>query len=314
MRSVTLAVHQHSALLGAGSLFQTLGICKVPIMAADSWHRHQHSFVAPLVVAVHPTLALGLTRRLLDDFAKARVIVGMHLGDVLGLRFAANGAGEGLDASFGSCRFLRYCAFVPLMLTSGRKVTHMLLIVAALTNIVYAARSATGSGSSDFLILMAQRSNRRILIGLCGILIAGMQRVTVLCAGRSDHRFREGIAQCRNYFLMHMGLVILAGVGALTVFFFVGRFLRYNAFVPSVSRRRNRFRVGVVLIIQASEGLNTILGAGRSLGDNTIIPLVAQHRDFLSLSLCAAGILAFEVFTPTASQVAGVVTVPSSHL
>ena len=28
MRSVTLAVHQHSALLGAGSLFQKLGICK----------------------------------------------------------------------------------------------------------------------------------------------------------------------------------------------------------------------------------------------------------------------------------------------
>ena len=60
------------------------------------------------------------------------------------------------------------------MLTSCRKVFHMLIIVAALTNIVYAARSATGSGSSDFLILMAQRSNRRILIGLCGILIAGV--------------------------------------------------------------------------------------------------------------------------------------------
>ena len=90
---------------------------------------------------------------------------------------------------------------------------------------------------------------------------------------------------------MHMGLIILTGIGALTVFF-VGRFLRYNAFVPIVSCRRNRFRVGVVLIIQASEGLNTILGTGRSLGDSTIIPLVAQCLDFLSLSLCAAGILA----------------------
>lgn len=291
MRSVTLAVHQHSTLLGAGSLFQTLGICKVPVVAADSGHRLQNSFVAALIVAIHPTLALGLTGRLLNDFAKARVIVGMYLDDIFGLCCATNSAGEGLDASFGSGRFLRYCAFVPLMLTSCRKVFHMLIIVAALTDIVYAARSATGSGSSDFLILMAQRSNRRILIGLCGILIAGMQRVTVLCAGRSDHSFREGIAQCRNYFLMHMGLVILTGIGALTVFF-AGRFLRYNAFVPSVSRRRNRFRVGVVLIIQASEGLNTILGAGRSLGDSTIIPLMTQSRDFLGLSLCAAGILA----------------------
>ena len=287
MRSVTLAVHQHSALFGAGSLFQTLGICKVPIMAADSWHRLQHSFVAPLVVAVHPTLALGLTRRLLHDFAKARVIVGMYLDDIFGLCCTTNSAGKGLDASLSSGRLLRYNAFTPLMLAGSRKVTHMLLIVAALTDIVYAARSATGSGSSDFLILMAQRSNRCILIGLCGILIAGMQRVTVLGAGRSDHSFREGIAQFRNYFLMNMGLVILTGIGALTVFF-VGRFLRYNAFVPRVSRRRNRFRVGVAPIILAGKGLDTVLGAGRSLGDSTIIPLMAQSRDFLGLSLIAA--------------------------
>lgn len=291
MRSVALAVHQHSALLGAGSLFQAFGVLGVPIMVTDSGHRHQHSFVAPLVAAVHPTLALGLTRRLFDNFAKARVIVLMHLGDVFGLCFLAYLAGEGLDAGLGSGRLLRYNAFIPLMLTSCMKVFHMLLIVAALTDIVYAARSATGSGSSDFLILMAQRSNRRILIGLCGILIAGMQRVTVLGASRRNDSFREGIAQCRNHFCIHMGPVILAGIGALAIFF-VGRFLRYNAFAPSVSRRRNRFRVGVVLIIQASEGLNTILGTGRSLGDSTIIPLVAQCWDFLSLSLCAACILA----------------------
>ena len=138
---------------------------------------------------------------------------------------------------------------------------------------------------------MAQRSNRRILIGLCGILIAGVQRVTVLGASRRHDSFREGIAQCRNHFCIHMGPVILAGIGALAIFF-VGRFLRYNAFAPSVSRRRNRFRVGVAPIIQASESLDAVLGAGRSLGDSAIIPLVAQSRDFLSLSLCATGILA----------------------
>ena len=71
---------------------------------------------------------------------------------------------------------------------------------------------------------------------------------------------------------MHMGLVILAGIGAFTVFF-VGRFLRYNAFVPSVSSRRNRFRVGVVPIILAGKGFDAVFGAGRSLGDSAIIHL-----------------------------------------
>lgn len=104
----------------------------------------------------------------------------MYLDDIFGLCCATNSAGEGLDAGLGSGRLLRYNALIPLMLTGCRKVFHMLLIVAALTDIVYAARSATGSGSSDFLILMAQRSNRRILICLCGILIAGVQCVTVL--------------------------------------------------------------------------------------------------------------------------------------
>ena len=215
----------------------------------------------------------------------------MHLSNIFGLCCFANIAGVGLDASFGGCRLLGDDALIPLMFTSDRQVFHMLLIVAALTNIVYAAKSTTGSRSSDFFVLMAQRRNRRILVRLCGILIAGMQRITVLSAGRSNDSFREGIAQSRNYFFMHMGLVILTGIGALTVFF-VGRFLRYNTSVPSVSSRRNRFRVGVFLIIQASEGFNTILGAGRSLGDSTIIPLMAQSRDFLGLSLCAAGILA----------------------
>ena len=191
MRSIALATRQHSALLGAGSLFQTFGICKVPIVAADSGHRLQNSFVATLVVAVHPTLALGPTGRLLTiSPRRALTWVCTTHDDIFCLCRATNSAGEGLDAGFGSGRFLRYCAFVPLMLTSCRKVFHMLLIVAALTNIVYTLPGAlTGSGSSDFLILMAQRSNRRILIGLCGILIAGMQRVTVLGAGREERQF-----------------------------------------------------------------------------------------------------------------------------
>ena len=293
MGSIALAVHQHGALLGAGSLFQAFGVLGVPIMVTDSGHRHQHSFVAPLVAAVHPTLAFSFAIRSLDDFAKARVIVGMHLGDVFGLCCLAYLAGEGLDAALSSGRLLRYNAFLPLMLAGGRKVTHMLLIVAALTDIVYAARSATGSGSSDFLILMAQCRDRRILIGLCGILIAGMQRVTVLCAGRSDHSIREGIAQSGNYFFMYMGLVLLAGVGALAIFF-VSCFLGNNTIVPSMSRRRNNFRIGMGCIVQAGESLDAVLSAGRSLGDSAIIPLVPQSRDFFGLGLCAAGILALE--------------------
>mgnify|MGYP000382269508 CR=1 FL=1 len=102
----------------------------------------------------------------------------MHLGDVFGLFCLANIAGEGFDASFGGCRLLGDDALIPLMFTSDRQLFHMLLVVAALTNIVYAAKSTTGSRSSDFFVLMAQRRNRRILVRLCGILIAGMQRVT----------------------------------------------------------------------------------------------------------------------------------------
>ena len=59
MGSIALAVHQHGALLGAGSLFQAFSVLGVPIMVTDSGHRHQHSFVAPLVAAVHPTLAFS---------------------------------------------------------------------------------------------------------------------------------------------------------------------------------------------------------------------------------------------------------------
>ena len=284
-------MHPHGALLGAGGLFQAFGVLGVPIMVADSRHRHQHSFVAPLVAAVHPTLAFSFAIRSLDDFAKARVIVVMHLSNIFGLCCFANIAGVGLDASFGGCRLLGDDALIPLMFTSDRQVFHMLLIVAALTNIVYAAKSTTGSRSSDFFVLMAQRRNRRILVRLCGILIAGMQRITVLSAGRSNDSFREGIAQSRNYFFMHMGLVIPAGIGALAIFF-VSCFLGNNTIVPSMSRRRNNFRIGMGCIVQAGEGLDAVLGAGRSLRDSTIITLVAQSRDFFGLGLCAAGILA----------------------
>ena len=90
---------------------------------------------------------------------------------------------------------------------------------------------------------------------------------------------------------MHMGLVIPAGIGALAIFF-VSCFLGNNTIVPSMSRRRNNFRIGMGCIVQAGEGLDAVLGAGRSLGDIAVIPLVPQSRDFFGLGLCAAGILA----------------------
>lgn len=274
MGSIALAVHPHGALLGAGGLFQAFGVLGVPIMVADSRHRHQHSFVAPLVAAVHPTLAFSFAIRSLDDFAKARVIVVMHLSNIFGLCCFANIAGVGLDASFGGCRLLGDDALIPLMFTSDRQVFHMLLIVAALTNIVYAAKSTTGSRSSDFFVLMAQRRNRRILVRLCGILIAGMQRITVLSAGRSNDSFREGIAQSRNYFFMHMGLVILAGIGALAIFF-VSCFLGNNTIIPLVAQSRDFFGLGLCAAgILALVGLYTDSLTGSGRGDSAIIPLV----------------------------------------
>lgn len=146
MGSIALTVHQHGALFGAGSLFQAFGVLGVPIMVADSGHRLQHSFVAPLVAAVHPTLAFSLAIGSFDDFAKARVIVDMDLSNIFGLYCLAHAAGEGFDARFGGSGLLGDDALIPLMLASGRQVFHMLLIVAALTNIVYAPRAPQVAG------------------------------------------------------------------------------------------------------------------------------------------------------------------------
>ena len=57
MGSIALAVHQHSARLGAGSLFQAFGVLEVPVVAADSGHRNENFAVAAIIGAVHPTLA-----------------------------------------------------------------------------------------------------------------------------------------------------------------------------------------------------------------------------------------------------------------
>ena len=286
MGSIALAVHQHSARLGAGGLFQAFGVLGVPIMVTDSGHRHQHSFVAPLVAAVHPTLAFSHAIRSLDDFAKARVIVLMHLSNIFGLYCLANIAGEGLDASFGGCRLLGDDALIPLMLTCCRKVFHMLLIVAALTDIVYAARSAAGSGSSDFLVLMTQCRDDVVLEGLGGVFHALVHGIAVLRAGRSDHGLVIGVTQSWN--ALGVGITtVVAGEGFDTVLG-VGGLGGHNAVIVIVTGCGDDLGVGVVLIIQASEGLNTILGAGSSLGDNTVIVLMAQSRDFLSLSLIAA--------------------------
>ena len=110
-------------------------------------------------------------------------------------------------------------ALIPLMLASGRQVFHMLLIVAALTNIVYAAKSTTGGGSSDFPCTdgpAQQQAYPGTSLRDSRCRCAACSRP---CAGRRNDSFGEGIAQCRNYFLMHMGLVIFAGVGALAILF-----------------------------------------------------------------------------------------------
>ena len=263
MGSIALAVHPHGALLGAGGLFQAFGVLGVPIMVADSGHRHQHAFVAPLVAAVHPTLAFSFAIRSLDDFAKARVIVGMHLGDVFGLCCLAYLAGKGLDAGLSSGRLLRYNALIPLMLAGSRKVTHMLLIVAALTDIVYAARSATGSGSSDFLVLMAQRRDNVVLEGLGSIFHALVHGIAVLSAGRSDHGLVVGVTQSRNALCVSI-TAFTAGEGLDTVLG-VGGLGGHNAVIVIVTGCGDDLGVGMALVVLAGEGLNAILGAGSSL-------------------------------------------------
>ena len=139
-----------------------------------------------------------------------------------------------------------------------------------------------------------------------------MHGIAVLSAGRSDHGLVVGVTQSRN--ALGVGITtVVAGEGLDTVLG-VGRLGGHNAVIVIVTGCGDDLGVGMVLVVLASEGLDAILSAGRSLGDSAVIPLVPQSCNFFGLDLCAAGILAFEGFTPTASQVAGVVTVPSSHL
>ena len=146
MGSIALAVHQHSARLGAGSLFQAFGVLEVPVVAADSGHRNENFAVAAIIGAVHPTLALSLARGFLDDFTETRVLMDMDLGNALGLGLVADGAGIGLDARLGGSRLLGDNALVPLMLLIDGDIADMLLIVAALTDLIYAASVLAGGG------------------------------------------------------------------------------------------------------------------------------------------------------------------------
>ena len=158
MGSIALAVHQHSARLGAGSLFQAFGVLEVPVVAADSGHRNENFAVAAIIGAVHPTLALSLARGLLDDFTKTRVLMDMDLGNALGLGLVADGAGIGLDARLGGSRLLGDNALVPLMLLIDGDIANMLLIVAALTDLIYTASVLAGGGLRSSLNFARRRA------------------------------------------------------------------------------------------------------------------------------------------------------------
>ena len=73
---------------------------------------------------------------------------------------------------------------------------------------------------------------------------------------------------------MHMGLVILAGIGALAIFF-VSCFLGNNTIIPLVAQSRDFFGLGLCAAgILALVGLYTDSLTGSGRGDSAIIPLV----------------------------------------
>ena len=286
MGSIALAVHQHSARLGAGSLFQAFGVLEVPVVAADSGHRNENFAVAAIIGAVHPTLALSLARGLLDDFTETRVLMDMDLGNALGLGLVADGAGIGLDARLGGGRLLGDNALVPLMLLIDGDIADMLLIVAALTDLIYTASVLAGGGSSDFLVLMTQRRDDVVLEGLGGIFHALVHGIAVLSAGRSDHGLVVGVTQSRN--ALGVGITaVVAGEGLDTVLG-VGGLGGHNAVIVIVTGCGDDLGVGMALVVLASEGLDAILGTGSSLGDNAVIVVMTQRGNLLGLSLGAA--------------------------
>ena len=174
MGSIALAVHQHSALLGAGSLFQAFGVLEVPVVAADSGHRNENFAVAAIIGAVHPTLALSLARGLLDDFTKTRVLMDMDLGNALGLGLVADGAGVQLLACLGAGSSFSHNAVVPLVVFGNRQFFNKLGIVAALADIFHLACVLAGGRGDDSFIVVAQRVGVVVLVGFFGVLVAGV--------------------------------------------------------------------------------------------------------------------------------------------
>ena len=119
------------------------------------------------------------------------------------------------------------------MLLIDGDIADMLLIVAALTDLVYAALILAGGGSSDFLVLVTQRGDNVVLEGLGSIFHALMHGIAILSAGRSDHGLVVGVAQSRN--ALGVGITaVVAGEGLDTVLG-VGRLGGHNTVIVIVT-------------------------------------------------------------------------------
>ena len=176
------------------------------------------------------------------------------------------------------------------MLLIDGDIADMLLIVAAFTDLIYAASVLAGGGSSDFLVLMTQCRDDVVLEGLGGIFHALVHGIAVLSAGRSDHGLVVGVTQSRN--ALSVGITASRAGKGLDALLVDGRFLGHDTLIIGV-----RGLVGEITLVSKTRNLIALIdgialgsaGGGNDLQD--VVGLV-QRRNLLSTGLTA--ILALE--------------------
>ena len=178
------------------------------------------------------------------------------------------------------------------MVFGNRQFFDKLGIVAALADIFHLACVLAGGRGGDFLVIMAQRVGVVILVGLFGVLIAGVQCVALLGAGGGNYGFRKGVFLGRDGLGVGVGRVVFAGKGHFAVAL-VGRLFGDFTRIPFVTQLCNGLSFGMAGIIFASVGFNTVFRAGRLSSNLPVVPVVSKRRDSLGLgvvSIVLAGV------------------------
>ena len=149
----------------------------------------------------------------------------------------------------------------------------------------------TGCGFGDcagFSKGVAQRGDG-LGLSVAGIVLADVGQHAICGAGcrGGDFTVAPVVAECVNLFGLGFGTAVIRAFVGLLAVRLASRFDGNCAVIPLVAGRRNRGRVGCIAA-GASEGEDTVLGAGGSLRDLTCIPVVTERVNRFGLSRAVA--------------------------